>query len=386
MNMDQRIESRIESMDLELQIESLRAQLHEAEELRHAISHGQVDAFIVGPTEDSKRVLMLSGAYARYRQLVEEMQQGAVTVSRSGEIMFANQAFAAMVGLAPIDIFRVPLTRYLAAADAGEAAILLQPHPGKAEIKATLRGVNGKQRPVRIALITASDEFNTLLVTGRDEKEDEAGATVDAIRNGSVDALVVAGEQVVMLDSAQRFYQAAVDRMQQGVVIVDAQGNISYANQRMAALLGTARERLLGTSLRSRARNGDAESLASLLRTGAEQGSSAQAEVRLRRADNEYVTTLITVTAIADSQKMCLVSDLSLQKRHEATDERTRKFLAMMAHEFRNILGPIRNSVEVLKLREGLDDECRKLVDVVDRQSARLLALVEDLRSVNPKE
>jgi PAS domain S-box-containing protein len=239
---------------------------------------------------------------------------------------------------------------------------------------------------VRIALISASDEFNTLLVSERDEKDDEAGATVEAIRTGSVDALVIGGEQVVMLDSAQRFYQAAVDRMQQGVVIVDAQGNITYANQRMASLLGTPRERLPGTSLRKLARNGDDASLAALLNANAGLASSAQAEVRLRRADNEYVTTLVTVTAIADSQKMCLVSDLSLQKRHEATDERTRKFLAMMAHEFRNILGPIRNSVEVLKLREGLDDECRKLVDVVDRQSSRLLALVEDLRSVNPKE
>lgn len=376
----------INTYEIENQIESLRQQLEDAEELRRAICQGEVDAFVVGPTDDSKRVLMLSGAYARYRQLVEEMQQGAVTVSRSGEIMFANQAFAAMVGLAPIDVFRVPLARYLAAADAGQAAMLLQPHPGKAEIKATLRAPNGRQRPVRIALISASDEFNTLLVTERDERDDEAGATVDAIRNGSVDALVVGGEQVVMLDSAQRFYQAAVDRMQQGVVIVDAHGNISYANQRMATLLGTPRERLLGTSLRSRVRNGDDGSLDSLLRTSASHGSSAQAEVRLRRADNEYITTLITVTAIADSQKMCLVSDLSLQKRHEATDERTRKFLAMMAHEFRNILGPIRNSVEVLKVREGLDDECRRLVDVVDRQSARLLALVEDLRSVNPKE
>jgi hypothetical protein len=37
-------------------------------------------------------------------------------------------------------------------------------------------------------------------------------------------------------------------------------------------------------------------------------------------------------------------------------------------------------------VRDGLDDECRKLVDVVDRQSARLIALVDDLRSVNPKE
>lgn len=327
---------------------------------------------------------MLSGAYARYRQLVEEMQQGAVTVSRSGEIMFANQAFAAMLGLAPIDIFRVPLTRYLATADAGEAATLLQPHPEKADIKATLRAPSGRLRPVRIALISASDEFNTLLVTEREEKDDEAGATVDAIRNGSVDALVIAGEQVVMLDSAQRFYQAAVDRMQQGVVIVGAQGSIAYANQRMAALLGMPRERLVGTSLLKLAHNGDEPSLASLLSAG--HGASAQAEVRLRRANKELVSTLVTVTAIADSQKMCLVSDLSLQKRHEATDERTRKFLAMMAHEFRNILGPIRNSVEVLKGREGLDDECRKLVDVVDRQSSRLLALVDDLRSVNPKE
>ena len=58
----------------------------------------------------------------------------------------------------------------------------------------------------------------------------------------------------------------------------------------------------------------------------------------------------------------------------------------MMAHEFRNILGPIRNSVETLKLRKDLDDDCRKLVDVVDRQSARLVALIEDLRRVNPKE
>jgi nitrogen-specific signal transduction histidine kinase len=80
------------------------------------------------------------------------------------------------------------------------------------------------------------------------------------------------------------------------------------------------------------------------------------------------------------------VSDLSLQKRHEATDERTRKFLGMMAHEFRNILGPVRHSVDYLKRAGGLDDDCRKMVEVVDRQTTRLLSLVEDLRRVNPKE
>jgi signal transduction histidine kinase len=83
---------------------------------------------------------------------------------------------------------------------------------------------------------------------------------------------------------------------------------------------------------------------------------------------------------------MCLVSDLGLQRRHEAADERTRKFLGMMAHEFRNILGPVRHSVDFLKRVESLDPECRKMVEIVDRQTTRLQALVEDLRTINPKE
>jgi PAS domain S-box-containing protein len=373
----------VDTAELERQIETLRGQLHEAEELRRAISLGEVDAFVIGPGDDNKRVLMLSGAYARYRQLAEEMQQGAVTVNQSGEIMFANRAFAALVGLAPIDLFRAPLTRYLSPAANGDAAALLRPGGAKPEVKARLRAASGNAVAVRVSLVSANDDFITLLVSERDATEDEADATVEAIRSGSVDALVVGGEQVVMLDSAQRFYQAAVDRMQQGVVIVGAQGDIAYANQRMAALLGMPRERL-GGSLLKLAHAGDEAKLAALL--ASRQPASSQAEVRLRRTDNGYVTTLITVSAIADSQKMCLVSDLSLQKRHEAADERTRKFLGVMAHEFRNILAPIRNAVEALKRGKRLDDESLKMVEIVDRQSARMLALVEDLRRINPRE
>ncbi len=128
----------IDTAELERQIETLREQLHDAEELRRAISLGEVDAFVVGPSDDSKRVLMLSGAYARYRQLVEEMQQGAVTVNRAGEIMFANHAFAALVGLAPIDLFRVPLTRYLS--PAGERRCRRIAAPGPAPSPTSRRG------------------------------------------------------------------------------------------------------------------------------------------------------------------------------------------------------------------------------------------------------
>jgi PAS domain S-box len=369
---------------LEQQIESLKQQLEDAEELRHAITMGSVDAFVVGESEDSKRVLLLSGAYARYRQLVEEMQQGAVTMSRSGEIMFSNHAFAELIGVRPIDLFRVPLHSYLAPSDRPKLDGLLAPRPGQSEVTATLRARDGAERRVRMSLVSVNDDFITLLVTPLSQDEEVAGATVEAIRNGSVDALVVGGDQVVMLDSAQRFYQAAVERMQQGVVIIGAYGEIAYANQRMSSMLAMGKERLLSMSLEKLVVNGDRGALQSLLE--ARGGTSSQAQVRLRRSDGQVVTALITVTAMADGQKMCLVSDLSLQKRHEATDERTRKFLGMMAHEFRNILGPVRHSVDYLKRVESLDPESRKMVEIVDRQTQRLLALVEDLRSINPKE
>lgn len=369
---------------LEQQIESLKQQLEDAEELRHAITMGSVDAFVVGESEDSKRVLLLSGAYARYRQLVEEMQQGALTMSRSGEIMFSNHAFAELIGVRPIDLFRVPLHSYLAPSDRPKLDGLLAPRPGQSEVTATLRARDGAERRVRMSLVSVNDDFITLLVPPLSHDEEVAGATVEAIRNGSVDALVVGGDQVVMLDSAQRFYQAAVERMQQGVVIIGAYGEIAYANQRMSSMLAMGKERLLSMSLEKLVVNGDRGALQSLLE--ARGGTSSQAQVRLRRSDGQVVTALITVTAMADGQKMCLVSDLSLQKRHEATDERTRKFLGMMAHEFRNILGPVRHSVDYLKRVESLDPESRKMVEIVDRQTQRLLALVEDLRSINPKE
>jgi PAS domain S-box-containing protein len=305
-------------------------------------------------------------------------------MSRSGEIMFSNHAFAELIGVRPIDLFRVPLHSYLAPSDRPKLDGLLAPRPGQSEVTATLRARDGAERRVRMSLVSVNDDFITLLVTPLSHDEEVAGATVEAIRNGSVDALVVGGDQVVMLDSAQRFYQAAVERMQQGVVIIGAYGEIAYANQRMSSMLAMGKERLLSMSLEKLVVNGDRGALQSLLE--ARGGTSSQAQVRLRRSDGQVVTALITVTAMADGQKMCLVSDLSLQKRHEATDERTRKFLGMMAHEFRNILGPVRHSVDYLKRVESLDPESRKMVEIVDRQTQRLLALVEDLRSINPKE
>src|SRR4051812_50103278 len=76
---------------LDAEIASLRQRLEEAEDMRRAITSGEVDAFVVGHGEDNRKVLLLAGAYQRYRQVVGRMQQGGVKDSVSSDGLFPNQ-------------------------------------------------------------------------------------------------------------------------------------------------------------------------------------------------------------------------------------------------------------------------------------------------------
>ncbi len=79
--------------------------------------------------------------------------------------------------------------------------------------------------------------------------------------------------------------------------------------------------------------------------------------------------------------------DLAERKRLEnallAADQRKDEFLAMLSHELRNPLAPIRNAVQIMGLKP-LDDphlcHCR---DVIERQVEHLSRLVDDLLDVS---
>jgi PAS domain S-box-containing protein len=81
---------------------------------------------------------------------------------------------------------------------------------------------------------------------------EEAEQTLDAIRSGKVDALVVSGpegERVFTLQGADHRYRRIVEGMTEGAVIVDAQGLVLYANAAFADLVATPLERVLGSYL-----------------------------------------------------------------------------------------------------------------------------------------
>ena len=75
-----------------------------------------------------------------------------------------------------------------------------------------------------------------------------------------------------------------------------------------------------------------------------------------------------------------------LRRRAEelvAADRRKDQFLAMLAHELRNPLAPIRNAVELMRQVETVDPSFQPAREMVERQVKHLARLVDDLLDVS---
>jgi two-component system CheB/CheR fusion protein len=76
--------------------EELHSRLVETEEMLLAIRSGEVDAIMVSGTK-GEQVYSISSAETPYRTFIEEMNEGAVTLTKEGIILYCNQKFAELV-------------------------------------------------------------------------------------------------------------------------------------------------------------------------------------------------------------------------------------------------------------------------------------------------
>lgn len=84
--------------------DQLHSLLAETQETLSAIQRGDVDAIVVSGTK-GEQVYSISSAETPYRTFIEEMNEGAVTLSRAGIIIYCNKRFA--------DFVREPIERVI---------------------------------------------------------------------------------------------------------------------------------------------------------------------------------------------------------------------------------------------------------------------------------
>src|SRR5690349_8505032 len=80
------------------EISELRRRLEEAEETLRAIRSGEVDALVIDDPQ-GEVIYTLSTADYPYRLMIDEMNQGAVSVSPDSIILYSNRNFAGILGL-----------------------------------------------------------------------------------------------------------------------------------------------------------------------------------------------------------------------------------------------------------------------------------------------
>jgi signal transduction histidine kinase/ActR/RegA family two-component response regulator len=112
------------------EIETLRLRLAEAENTLQAIQQGEIDALVV-EGNGGPRVHTLHSAEEPFRDLVEKMDEGAVALTKRGDILYYNARFAALVGEPLTSVVGRRFNRFVSAADRDDFDALLAAGSGR---------------------------------------------------------------------------------------------------------------------------------------------------------------------------------------------------------------------------------------------------------------
>jgi signal transduction histidine kinase len=148
--------------------EMLRARLADAEETLRRILHGEIDPVAVEGT-GGIRAYTRRNADEPYRNLVEQMEQGAVVLTASGRILFSNARFASLVGEPLRSVVGSHLDRFVGASD-------------RDDLTALLGAGSGRRRCIFVSADSGPFEVNLSLTTTRSTGGDRLNLIVTDLR------------------------------------------------------------------------------------------------------------------------------------------------------------------------------------------------------------
>ena len=152
----------------------------------------------------------------------------------------------------------------------------------------------------------------------------EAEDTLHAIRNGGVDALVIAGEngeQIFTLNGTDYLYRVLIEDMSEGAVIMTKKGIIIYANRCFADFLRVPLEKVIGSVAENWFTADSQQIFESALRL--DDTEKKTGELRLIASDGTQVPIYFSVNRVSNlSDYICLVAtdltEIHAQKQKEA--------------------------------------------------------------------
>lgn len=230
----------------------------------------------------------------------------------------------------------------------------------------------------------------------------EANDTLEAIRTGQVDALVVndnSGHALFTLKSADRPYRLFIEQMTEGAVTLNHDGLIVYCNSQFARLVQQPLTKVMGNYFTDFIDKDDLTFFRRFLLKG--WTDNVKAEMRLnsplRRIDVQLSSNVLVMDG--DTSLSVIVTDLTQQKEIErelkakndqlvelndaliASNHDLQQFASVASHDLQEPLRKIQVFTKLLKETASpqLSNVSRSYVDKVFNASQRMKALVVDI-------
>jgi len=255
-------------------------------------------------------------------------------------------------------------------------------------------------------MLSSNEEFqstNEELETAKEELQsanEELTTTNDELRNRNRDLSVLNSEvqrSREIAEHARTYADAIVNTVREPLLVLDGDLKILRANVAFYAIFKTQREEVEGRLLSEM----DAaqwnlppliEQLHAVLRrdgdgvlnnfdlafTLPQVDAPRTLRVNARKIPGDTERSELILLAVDDvTERMANAEQL------REVNQRKDEFLAMLAHELRNPLTPIAHAIHLLRRGEAAQPSTvAKLFDLIDRQTTRLIRLVDDLLDV----
>jgi len=195
----------------------------------------------------------------------------------------------------------------------------------------------------------------------------------------------------------QQFYtRSLIESNIDALITTDPRGIITDVNKQMEALTGCTRDELIGAPFKDYFT--DPERAEAGIKRVLGESKLTDYELTARARDGKETVVSYNATTFHDRGRklqgvFAAARDVTERKRYEQSlqeaDRRKNEFLAMLAHELRNPLAPMRNALHVMRLTESRerqrpkDEAAQSAHAMMERQVEQMVRLVDDLLDVS---
>jgi two-component system CheB/CheR fusion protein len=198
--------------------------------------------------------------------------------------------------------------------------------------------------------------------------------------------------------NSEENFRALVTASAQMVWTTDADGNVIEDSPNWRAFTGQTVEQFRGSGWADAVHPDDREAVVKSWRQSISAHTPFEAEFRIRHATGGWRWTHARAVPLRDDSGKLRgwvgmnadvtkrkATEIAQQEAEAALRESSRRkdeFLAMLGHELRNPLAPLRNAMAIFEKRLPPDSELRRIRDISERQVMHLARLVDELLDV----